>query len=113
MSVSIDDLKPKTFKVIVNDVELVCQPVRMKHALILAKVGNTFENASNASDSDIDKAQEQVDKVFGELIPEINGMDLDMQVTMSILEQIMEHIAPDDNKELSEKGVSLGKSPKA
>ena len=113
MSVSIDDLKPKTFKVTVRGVELDCKPVRLRHALILAKVGNIFENAKSATESDIEQAQKEVDKVFDELLPQLAETELDMEVTMALLEQIMGQIAPDDNKELKEKGVQVDTDPKA
>lgn len=112
MSVSVNDLQPKSFKIKVNDVELTSKPIKLKHALILAKVGNVFENASSASNKDIESASDSIEEVLAELIPELKDIDLDMTITMEIMTKLLEHINPDDNQELIENKVSMNTDPK-
>lgn len=113
MSVSIDDLQPKPFKVTIKGLELECKPPRLSHTLTLAKLGNIFQNTDKASKQDIVQAETDLDEVIGELIPELKGVNLDMSSTLDLVSQIMENIQPSDNKELEEKGVSFDTDPKA
>ena len=112
MGISIEDLIPKTFAVTLKGVELNCQPPRLNHTLLLAKVGRVFENP-NATNEQIESAQNDVDKVIEELLPELEGNKLDTKATLQFIQQVMEQIQPDDNKELQEKGVKFDSDPKA
>ncbi|RLA58676.1 MAG: hypothetical protein DRR04_10395 [Gammaproteobacteria bacterium] len=113
MSVTIEDLKPKPFKVTVRGVELECRPVRLSHTLILAKIGNIFENASTVSTEEIKQSEKDINELFAELIPELKGIDLDIGSTMELIQQIMDQVEPADNKELDKKGVKFDTDPKA
>lgn len=113
MPVSINDLQPKPFKVTIKGVELESKPLRLSHALILAKVGNTFQNASQATKQDIKQAETDLDELVSEIIPELSGTSLDVSSVMELINQLMEHIQPADNKELQDKGVSFEADPKA
>lgn len=112
MSIALNDLQPKPIEVKVKGVELTSKPLRLKHALILAKIGSVFENASKATVAEIEKAQTDVDAVFTELIPELKGIDLDMSSTMELLTQLMERIEPEENEQLKESGVKIDTDPK-
>jgi hypothetical protein len=112
MSVTINDLQPKPFIIKIGDLELNSKPIRLSHALMLVKVGKIFDDASNASIEDIESAQKSLDKVFGDLVPELAGVELDMNTTIVIIEQMMNQITPDDNKELVENKVKIDTDPK-
>lgn len=112
MSLTIDDLKPKNFKVVVKGVELESRPLRLSHALSIAKIGNVFQDTKNATRDEIKQAEVEMDDVVSELIPELAGVQLDMGATMQLIEQLMEHIEPADNKELKDKGVKFSSDPK-
>jgi len=112
MSVSINDLKPKEIKIKVGELELTAKPLRVSHALIMAKVGDILEKPQESSSDEIDQAQKDLDKVIGQLIPELKGIELDMKNQMEILTELMAGIEPDDNKELREKGVKIDTDPK-
>jgi hypothetical protein len=107
MSNTIEDLKPKPFKVNVNGVELESKPLRLSHALTIAKIGNVFQDTANASQADIKQAEVDMDLVIGELIPELKGINLNMKDTIDLIGQLMGEIEPSDNKELREKGVAF------
>jgi hypothetical protein len=113
MSVTIDDLKPKNFKINVKGVELECKPLRLSHTLVLAKIGEVFKDPKTASKNEIANAENDLNEIFGELIPEIKGIQLDMQSTLEVMTQMMETIEPSDNKELAERGVKFNDDPKA
>lgn len=113
MSITINDLSPKPFKVNIKGLELTSQPLRLSHALVLTKIGNIFQNIEGAKKSEITQAEKDLDEVIGELIPELKDVKLDMATTLSLIEQLMSTIEPDDNKELKEKGVSFNSDLKA
>lgn len=113
MSNTIEDLKPKSFNVTIDGVVLQSKPLRLSHALTIAKIGNVFQNTAEASKADIKQAEVDMDEVIAELIPELSGVDLNLKNTISLIEQLMGEIEPADNKELREKGVSFDADPKA
>ena len=112
MSVTINDLQPRPIKLTVKGVELTSQPLRLKHALVMAKIGSVFENAAKASAQEIETAQNELDAVFAELIPELKEIKLDMKDSMELLQKLMSYIEPDDNKELTENNVKFDTDPK-
>lgn len=112
MSVSIEDLKPKSFTITVKGVELECQPLRLSDALIISKVGKVFENPTDVSNEKIAEAEQDMDNVISKLIPELKDVQLDMGSTLEVITQLMSNVEPTDNKELREKGVTFG-DPKA
>lgn len=113
MSVSIEDLKPKSFAVTVKGLELTCKPLRLSHALSISKIGEVFQNPKDFKHADIKQAEADMDTVIGELIPELKDTELDITCIMELITQMMEHIQPSDNKELEEKGVKIDSDPKA
>ena len=113
MSLTINDLQPKAFTITVEGVELQCQPPKLRHVLLLTKLGEVFQNAKSATINDIEQAEVELDKVISELIPELAGKQINVSATLAIIEQVMNQIQPDDNKELNEQGVSLSADPKA
>lgn len=112
MALTIDDLKPKKFKVTVKGVELECSPLRMSHTLVVSKVGDIFNNIGDATRAQISQAEKDLDEVIGELIPELKDIQLDMQATIDLITEMMENVSPSDNKELAEKGVTFDTDPK-
>lgn len=113
MSLTVEDLKPKSFTVTVKGVELQCKPLRLSHALTVAKIGNVFQESATASAEQISQAEKDMDAVIAELIPELKGIELDVGAVLELIEQMMKQIQPADNKELTDKGVSFGTDPKA
>ena len=112
MSLTIDDLQPKDIILNLNGVELTAKPPRLSHALILTQLGEVFQNATKASIEDIKKAEQNVDNLIADLIPELAGKTLDMNTTIEIISQLMDKIQPSDNAELSAKGVKFDSDPK-
>ena len=78
----------------------------------MSKIGELFQDASKASRNDIMQAEKDFDWVVEELVPELKGTPLSMQSTLDVITQIMEQIAPEENKELEEKGVQFNDDPK-
>lgn len=113
MSVNIEDLKPKPFKVILRGIELDCKPLRFSHALALAKLGNVFKEVDKATKEEIRQAEIDIDEVISELIPDLAGVELDISSLLVLMEQLMKQIEPSDNKELREAEVDLPTDPKA
>jgi hypothetical protein len=113
MSLTIQDLQPKPFTVVIKGVSLQCKPLRMSHTLTVSKVGEIFQNLSTASSDAIKQAEKDMDEVISNLIPELAGIELDMQATLDLITQMMESIAPSDNKELVDRGVEFNTDPKA
>lgn len=107
MGLTVEDLKPKSFTVTIKDVELQCKPLRLSHALVVAKIGNVFQDAAKATKQEIKSVEKDLDELIVELIPELMGTELDMTATTELIQQWMDNIAPSDNKELAEKGVKF------
>ncbi len=113
MGLTIEDLKPKNFKVKIKGVELDCKPLRMSHTLIVSKIGEIFQNINISTKKEIKQAEVDMDEVIAELIPELDGVKLDMESVLELITSMMESIQPSDNKELKEKGVAFDTDPKA
>lgn len=112
MTLTIDDLKPKSFKITVKGVELECKPLRLSHTLTISKMGEIFQDAKNASTADIKDAEKGMDDVISELIPELSGVELDITSVLEIITQMMEQVKPSDVDFLEKNGVKLDESPK-
>ena len=112
MSITIEDLKPKTFKVTIKGVELVCKPLRVSHALTVSKIGAIFNAPSEFTKKQISEAEKDLDEVIAELIPELAGFSLDLDTTLEVITQLTESMTPSETKELSEAGVKLSEGPK-
>lgn len=113
MALNIDDLQPKPFEVKIKDQTTNCKPPKLSHIFILSKLGNIFQNPNDFSSADIKQAERDLEDVFGELIPELKGTSLDMQLNIELITQIMDKINPSETKELDEKGVKFNSDPKA
>lgn len=113
MALTIDDLRPKDFKINIKGVEVDCKPPRLSHTLVLSKVGEIFKNIQTASKEDIVKAEQDFDWVVSELIPELGDIKLDIHSVIDVITQLMSQIEPDENIELQEKGVKFDSDPKA
>lgn len=111
MSITIEDLRPKSFKVRIKGVELDCKPLRVSHALTVAKMGAIFSDPSKHSKKQIKEAELELDEVVSELMPELN-FSLDIDNMLELLTQLNESMTPSENKELAEAGVELSKGPK-
>lgn len=110
---TIDDLQPKNFNIEIRGVVLESKPLRLSHALSLNKLGEIFKNPTEMSKAKVSQAEQELDEVIGELIPELKGKQLDLQTTLELLTKLIETISPDDNKELSAAGVEMNADPKA
>lgn len=110
---TIDDLQPKNFSIEIRGVVLECKPLRLSHALSLNKLGEIFKNPTEMSKAKVSQAEQELDEVIGELIPDLKGKQLDLQTTLELLTKLIETISPDDNKELSAAGVEMNADPKA
>lgn len=112
MPLTIEDLKPKPVKIKLGGVELESKPLRLSHGLVVAKIGNVFQNTDKATREEIKQAEADMDEVIGDLIPELRGIELDMSTTMELIEQLMGSIEPADDKQLKDKGVKFDSDPK-
>ena len=112
MSITLEDLKPKTFTVTIKGVELQCKPLRLSHALTVQKVGEVFSNVDTVDAKDILQAQRDLDNVIYELIPELKGIELDVTATAELMGQLQANTEPADSKELQKEGVQLNADPK-
>lgn len=110
---TIDDLQPKNFKIEIKGVSLESKPLRLSHALTLNKLAEIFKNPNDATTQKIAQAEQELDSVIGQLIPELKDKQLDLQTTLDLLGKLIESIQPDDNKELSAAGVEMNSDPKA
>jgi len=113
MALTIEDLRPKNFKVNIKGVEVDCKPPRLSHMLVISKVGETFQNIGKSNRDEIQQAEKDFDWVVAELVPELKDIPLDMQSVIDFITQIMEQVQPDENKELTDKGVKFDTDPKA
>lgn len=113
MSVDVSDLIPKTFKVKLGEHEFDCFPPRMSHSLIISKMGDVIDNQSKYTAKDVQQLEADLDNVIGELIPDLKGVKLSMEHTMSVIEQMALNVEPADNKELRDNGVKFDGDPKA
>lgn len=88
MSINIEDLQPKSFEVTIKGQTTLCKPPRLSHIFILSKIGNLFQSPESASSTDVKQAEKDLDEVFGDLIPELKGVNLDMQSAIDLIEGI-------------------------
>lgn len=112
MSINIEDLQPKSFEVTIKGQTTMCKPPRLSHIFILSKIGNLFQSPDSASAVDVKQAEKDLDEVFGDLIPELKGVALEMQAVIDLITQIMENVSPAENKELDKQGIKLDTDPK-
>lgn len=113
MSINVQDIIPKNFKIKIKGNEIDCKPLRLSHALAISKLGDVFQNPKSYSTDQIKQAEIDLDNVISELVPELAGLQLDVGTIIEIITQMMTQIEPADNKELREKGVKLNADPKA
>lgn len=113
MSLTIEDLQPKDTIILVNGVELIAKPLRLSHAIILSQLGDIFQNPKTASIEEVKKAEQNIDALISEVIPELAGKTLDMQVSIEVISKLMATVQPSDNAELNAKGVKFDSDPKA
>ena len=113
MSINIEDLQPKSFEVTIKGQTTMCKPPRLSHIFILSKIGNLFQATDTASSTEVKQAEKDLDDVFGDLIPELKGVNLEMQAVIDLITQIMENVSPSENRELDTQGVKLDIDPKA
>ena len=113
MSLTIEDLKPKKFKITIKGVEVECKPLRLSHALTISQIGEVFNNSKKTSTIELKKCEEDMDNIIGELIPELKDIELDVASILDVITQMMGTIQPTDNKYLNENEVSFDSDPKA
>lgn len=113
MALTIDDLIVKDTIIEVEGVKLNCKPPKMSHLLVLNKIGEGFKNIANLSREEIISLENDFEWVINDLIPELSGKVLQIQVMLDVITQIMEQVEPEENKELAEKGVKFDTDPKA
>lgn len=107
MALTIDDLRPKKFTVTISGIQLKCSPLRLSHALIVAKVGEVLQNPTKKTTEEIKQAETDMDDLILDLIPELGDVKLDIDAFMELLPQLTKSNEPSENKELEEKGVSF------
>jgi hypothetical protein len=114
MALTVEDLRAKGFEVDINGVKLQCNPLRLSHALGISKLGEVFQNPKDATKKQIKEAEDDLDEVLNDLIPELKdkNIQLDMSTILKLLSQLMEQIEPSDNKELAKRKVSIDSDPK-
>ncbi len=114
MALTIDDLQPKNFKVVIGDgLELDCKPPRLSHILALSKLGDVFTNSKDYTRIQIVQAEQDFDWVIGELVPELRGKSLEFKYVTEIIGQIMSNVAPEETKDLDKLGIKVDSDPKA
>lgn len=113
MALTIDDLKPKSFKIHIKGVELTCKPARFSDALALAKIGNAFQEPDKLTSQDMKNLEAELDDIVVGLVPDLKDIPLDIDSMIEFIEQVMSHTSPAENKELADKGVNLNADPKA
>lgn len=106
MSVTIEDLKPRNFTVNVRGVALECKPPRMSHALITQRAGKVFSKPDEYTVEQIREAEKDLDSVIDELVPDLRGVSLELDIMIEIIEAIQKHSEPSDNQELNESKVT-------
>jgi hypothetical protein len=113
MALTIADLQPKNFKIKIKDVEVECKPPRLSHMLVMSKIGELFKDTTKASREEIQQAEADFDWLVDELIPELDGVKLDMQGVIDVISQMMAQVSPEENKQLEAQGVKFDTDPKA
>jgi len=107
MSVNIEDLQPKSFKVSIKGQEVDCKPPKLSHLLLVTKLGKVFENAQSANREQIVEAEKDFEFVIGELMPELDGLVMDPGMVTEVLTQIMEQVMPEETKALKEHNIEV------
>jgi hypothetical protein len=103
---TIDDLKPKKFTVTIKELQLECKPLRLSHVLVISKIGEILQNPKEHNAKDINQAQLDLDDVFKDLIPELMGVELSFEDSITLITQLMDSTETDDSKFINESGVN-------
>ena len=110
MGLTIDDLKPKKFKVTLGGVGLDCSPLSVAQVLDLTRIGEIFQNPESHTSEDFKEADKKLKGIIGELIPELKDTGLEVKYVLELIEQLMDSIEPSDNQELKKAEVKFKKS---
>jgi hypothetical protein len=117
MAIQINDLQPKNFPIelTVNGevITVQCKPLRLSQALMVSKIGNIFQSVETATKDELVQAETDMNEVIKQAIPELAEIDLDMALTMQIIQGMMNSITPGEQAELNANGVSFDTNPKA
>lgn len=105
---SVEDLRPKEFKIELKGVTLTCKPMRLSHALVVAKVADVLQNPAESTKQTIQSAEKDMDEIIAELIPELSGVELDMMDTIELITKLTDNSQPSDNQFLEKAGVKVG-----
>ncbi len=105
---TIEDLRPQPFTITIRDVSLQCNPLRLEHGLLVAKIAAVFQNMDKVTRQDIITAQQDFDYVVTSLVPELKDIPLNIDDSLSVIEQMQTGSEPSDDKYLKEQGVKLG-----
>ena len=116
-----NDLQPKTQTIKVKDVEYKCQPIRMSHRLIIAKIQPLFVELGhvvngekvNLTGAEMLELEAEIDTLIQSLIPELRNVTLDIEEIGNILQQVMDYMLPSDSKELKDAKVEVNTDLKA
>lgn len=112
MAITIDDLKPKSFTIKLSNQEVICKPLKLHHALIMQRIGAVLQDP-NTNKEKLLTAEQDFNEVVSELIPELADVELDLNLTLQLLEGMMSSLETAEMKELNDKGVDLKSDPKA
>jgi len=114
MALTVDDLQPKNFKIILDgELELDCRPPKLSHILGLSKLGDIFSNPKNYNRQQITQAEQDFEWILGDLVPALKGKSVEFKYITEIISQIMQNVSPEENVELEQLGVKVDSDPKA
>lgn len=116
MAIEATDLQPSKFQVTINGKEYWCNPPRMAHRIILMKVQPLFEAiAALADGKDVEVSsdkiieyQKDLDALFADLIPDLNGVTLDENDLVTVIDQLVTGSQPAEARQLAEAKVQVG-----
>lgn len=104
---TLDDLKPKPFKVSLKGHEFECKPLRLSHTLTVSRLAELFNDSGKITMKSAKAAEKDLDELIADLIPELTGVQLDLNDSMHLLTQMVNSVEPEESKELSEANVQF------
>lgn len=112
MALNVSDLQPKPFTITLGGQTTECAPLKLRHIFILNKIGMVLQNPGEATKDQILEAEADFDYIIGDLVPELKGASLPVDMILDLITQMMVTVNPSENKELADKGVSFDADPK-
>ena len=120
MSIASNDLQPKPFNINIKGNDYKCNPLRMSHRIIIAKISPLFaqfEIIANGQEIEMStekifELEKELDLLINNLIPELKNIELNIEDLANLIGLLMDSILPQESQDLKDAKVEVNNDPK-